>query len=249
MTTALTTMRPGETRTSNVKYYFAYGSNLHMKQMQRRCPNSKYVGLGRLPDFRWQINERGFANVVAAQGHWVDGLVYEIDERDERKLDISEGVSKGAYEKRHMPIMVKLACCSLYRRPVSWLVARGVPSGVRMTAKPAHRKRRAAARAAAAAAAIHEQRASNALVYMSLVHVTDSGPRHEYVGRINRGLRDAVSLGMEEEYIRKCIRPFVPELGAGDVCREPSASAKKDHLVGSRHGWELTIFGGHKRGN
>ncbi|KAG5977119.1 hypothetical protein E4U55_007070 [Claviceps digitariae] len=217
------TTTPGEARPPNAKYYFAYGSNLHMKQMQRRCPNSKYVGFGRLPDFRWQINERGFANVVAAEGHWVDGLVYEIDDRDENKLDISEGVSKGAYEKRHMPVLVRLACCSLYRRPVSWLVARGGPSEARTKAKHAHRRSRAAG--AGVSFASVERRTCNVLVYISLVHVTDSGPRDEYVGRINRGLRDAVSLGMEEDYIRNCIRPFVPELGSGAACRAKTPAA------------------------
>ncbi|KAG5995984.1 hypothetical protein E4U43_002933 [Claviceps pusilla] len=230
------TTTSGEARPASAKYYFAYGSNLHMKQMQRRCPNSKYVGFGRLPDFRWQINERGFANVVAAEGHWVDGLVYEIDDRDENKLDISEGVSKGAYEKRHMPVLVRLACCSLYRRPVSWLVARGGPSEARIKAKHAHWRSRTAGAGAGATCASLERRACNVLVYISRVHVKDSGPRDEYVGRINRGLRDAVSLGMDEDYIRNCIRPFVPELGSGAACHAKSPSVtRKNSPAGSPH--------------
>ncbi|KAK2593281.1 hypothetical protein QQS21_009005 [Conoideocrella luteorostrata] len=204
--------KSGEPR--HAKYYFAYGSNLHMRQMQRRCPNSKYVGFGRLPDFRWQINERGFANIVHADGHSVYGLVYEIDDGDEEKLDISEGVSKGAYEKQHMPIMVNLACCSLYRRTVSWVVAKGGPSGVRKRAKHTHRKMKTSI----------ERESNHVLVYISLVHVTDSGPRDEYVERINLGLRDAASLGMDDGYIRNCIRPFVPEPGA--VCHGTPASTR-----------------------
>ena len=27
----------------NMTYYFAYGSNLHHLQMQRRCPNCKFI--------------------------------------------------------------------------------------------------------------------------------------------------------------------------------------------------------------
>ncbi|KAF5130808.1 uncharacterized protein G6M90_00g060700 [Metarhizium brunneum] len=187
----------------HAKYYFAYGSNLHMKQMQRRCPKSKYVGFGRLPNFRWQINERGYANVVYAEGHWVDGLVYEIEETDEEKLDISEGVSKGAYEKQHMQVRVKLACCSLYRRSVPWIVSRGGPCRVRKSAKHSHRK----------TTATIDRETDNVLVYISLVHVVDSSPKEEYIDRINRGLKDAASLGMDDDYIRNCIRPFVPESG------------------------------------
>ncbi|KAG6089984.1 hypothetical protein E4U15_000625 [Claviceps sp. LM218 group G6] len=225
------TTQPGEA--PNAKYYFAYGSNLHMKQMHRRCPNSKYVGFGRLPNFRWQINERGFANVVAAAGHWVDGLVYEIDDGDENKLDISEGVSKGAYEKMLMPVVVRMACCSLYRRPVSWVVARGGPSEARNKAQHVHWKNRAAG---ASASTSVMRRTSNALVYISLDHVQDSGPRDEYVGRINRGLKDAVSLGMEEDYIRNCIRPFVPELGSRALCRVQRPASTRNHSsAGSSH--------------
>lgn len=187
----------------NVKYYFAYGSNLYMKQMQRRCPNSKYVGFGRLPNFRWQINERGFANVVHTEGHWVDGLVYEIEDTDEEKLDISEGVSKGAYEKQHLQVVIKLACCSLYRRSVPWIVARGGPCAARKSAKHSHRSRTTSV----------ERETDRVLVYISLVHVVDSNPREEYIERINRGLKDAAALGMEDDYIQNRIRPFIPEPG------------------------------------
>lgn len=31
--------------------YFGYGSNLWIDQMNRRCPESRYVGIGLLPDW------------------------------------------------------------------------------------------------------------------------------------------------------------------------------------------------------
>ncbi len=65
----------------------------------------------------------------------------EIEDTDEEKLDISEGVSKGAYEKQHMQVVTKLACCSLYRRSVPWIVARGGPCAARKSAKHSHRSR------------------------------------------------------------------------------------------------------------
>ena len=34
-----------------MKYYFAYGSNLHHLQMKRRCPNCKYIGKLVLHDY------------------------------------------------------------------------------------------------------------------------------------------------------------------------------------------------------
>ncbi|KZZ96101.1 AIG2 family protein [Moelleriella libera RCEF 2490] len=180
------------------KLYFAYGSNLHLRQMQRRCPRSKYIGSGRLPDFRWQINERGYANVVPANGGWVDGLVFEIDGSDEDRLDINEGVSIGAYEKQHMRVAVRLAPPLLYRRPVTWIVACGGPSAVYALARQSHDE-------------LIEMEVDGVLVYISSIYVSDGVPHEEYVQRINCGLKDSLILGMDDDYVRNCIRPFVPE--------------------------------------
>uniref|UniRef100_A0A0D2Y0V7 gamma-glutamylcyclotransferase n=1 Tax=Fusarium oxysporum (strain Fo5176) TaxID=660025 RepID=A0A0D2Y0V7_FUSOF len=57
--------------------YFAYGSNLWLQQMASRCPESYYVGRAVLLDHRWQINSRGFANVIPCSGYNVHGLVYQ----------------------------------------------------------------------------------------------------------------------------------------------------------------------------
>ena len=45
-------------------FYFGYGSNMRKDQMIQRCPQSKFIGIGCLDGWRWQINERGYANVV-----------------------------------------------------------------------------------------------------------------------------------------------------------------------------------------
>ncbi|POR38613.1 Uncharacterized protein TPAR_01186 [Tolypocladium paradoxum] len=201
MATATTTSRKAGGDPRPTKYYFAYGSNLHIKQMKRRCPNSRYIGRARLADYRWQINERGYANVVAAEGRWVDGLVYEIDETDEAKLDINEGVSKNAYEKRYMAVLLHRAHGALYRRPVSWIVDKGGPAAVCRQIKNSERS--------AAGPSPHWE--SNVLVYISFNHVQDSAPKDEYVNRLNLGIADARALGIEEDYIRNCIRPLIPE--------------------------------------
>ncbi|KAK4085008.1 hypothetical protein Purlil1_10043 [Purpureocillium lilacinum] len=210
------------------KYYFAYGSNLHIKQMKRRCPNSRYIGHARLANHRWQINERGYANVVAADGRWVDGLVYEIDEKDEAKLDINEGVAKSAYEKRYMPVLLHRAHGALYRRPVSWIVDKGGPAAVRRQAKAPER---------APGPAQHWE--NGVLVYISFNHVQDSAPKEEYVSRINLGLRDARALGMADDYIRNCIRPFIPEaasLDGGTTANDTSSGENKGKSTSTARG-------------
>ncbi len=86
------------------KYYFAYGSNIHLSQMARRCPSSTFIGKAILPGFRWQINTRGVANVVESSDHVVEGLLYDVSCQDERVLDRSEGVSKGFYQKQFLSV-------------------------------------------------------------------------------------------------------------------------------------------------
>lgn len=197
-------------------FYFAYGSNLHLKQMKRRCPSSKYIGKARLVNYRWQINERGYANVVEAPGHWVDGLVYEINPVDEAKLDINEGVSKNAYTKRYMKVHLHRAPSTLYRRPTSWIVNRGGPSKISRQARQGGQK-----------LAEHAQHwVQEVLVYISLNYVQDSPPKDEYVNRINFGLEDARALGMDADYISNCIRPFIP-LAPPPKTQEPSTSTEK----------------------
>ena len=85
--------------------YFAYGSNLSLTQMHSRCPSSEYVGVARLHGYRWIVNTRGFANVVECQGSEVYGLLYQLTEIDEAKLDECEGVPF-AYEKEVMKVEI-----------------------------------------------------------------------------------------------------------------------------------------------
>lgn len=206
------------------KYYFAYGSNLHIKQMKRRCPNSRFIGRGRLVNYRWQINERGYANVIECNGHWVDGLVYEIDERDEAKLDINEGVSKNAYAKCHMPVLLYRAPSALYRRPVSWIVDKGGPEkacrqvGLLAQCLPGHT----------------EQWENDVLVYKSFNYIEDSEPKEEYINRINLGVADARELGIDDDYIRNCIRPYIPEPPKKRAASEAGSSRGKSTTRGTK---------------
>ena len=85
------------------KLYFAYGSNLWLEQMVRRCPESKLVGLGVLRGWKWAINTRRYANVVRSSEDLVYGLVYELSPSDEARLDQKEGVPRD-YTKEMMEI-------------------------------------------------------------------------------------------------------------------------------------------------
>ncbi|SPO03476.1 uncharacterized protein DNG_06159 [Cephalotrichum gorgonifer] len=181
--------------------YFAFGSNLWLAQMARRCPRSKFIGRAKLRDHRWQINERGYANVVPELDHTVEGLIYEIDEEDEARLDVNEGVANGSYSKGVCDVKLYPTDTSLYRRPTAWIVGEGGPCEVL-------RKAKSEGKLIAEQPPRHKE---GVLVYIDKKRVTDGLPREEYIDRINAGVRDAVSLWVDRSYFETVVRPFVPE--------------------------------------
>ncbi|KAL8742160.1 MAG: hypothetical protein Q9190_005313 [Brigantiaea leucoxantha] len=76
--------------------------------MAERCPESRYNGTAQLRDYRFQINQRGYANIVPSRGDCVEGLVYLLSLSDEAKVDRNEGVPI-AYQKLYLSIEVSKA--------------------------------------------------------------------------------------------------------------------------------------------
>ena len=74
-------------------YYFAYASNLNKKQMQERAPESKPMFVVTLPNYKlvfsgWSRRWRGgYATIMLSRGDKVLGAVYEVSDRDLRRLD------------------------------------------------------------------------------------------------------------------------------------------------------------------
>jgi len=75
-----------------VHTYFAYGSNLCVTQMTRRCPEAGNPRPATLSDHDWLINERGVATVEQFAGTRVHGVVWQVSDRDLAILDGAEGV-------------------------------------------------------------------------------------------------------------------------------------------------------------
>ena len=72
--------------------YFAYGSNLCVRQMARRCPGAVDPRPAMLADHEWLINERGVATVEPFDGSQVHGVVWQLTDHDLATLDSAEGV-------------------------------------------------------------------------------------------------------------------------------------------------------------
>ena len=73
------------------KYYFAYGSNINLKQMDYRCPNAVPVMPVELHGYDLTFRGGGVATIVPQKDAVVQGLLWEITPKCERSLDCYEG--------------------------------------------------------------------------------------------------------------------------------------------------------------
>lgn len=89
----------------NRKLYAAYGSNMNIPQMQRRCRDAILVGTGDIENY--ELEFRYFANITKSFGHEVPVVIWSISEEDERNLDIYEGVSSGLYRKETVRVKME----------------------------------------------------------------------------------------------------------------------------------------------
>jgi len=72
--------------------YFAYGSNLHRRRFEARCPGSRPVAAAELRGYRLVFRGNGHADIVRQKGGVVRGALYAVTPRDVEALDYYEGV-------------------------------------------------------------------------------------------------------------------------------------------------------------
>ena len=76
------------------KKYIAYGSNLNLGQMARRCPTARVIGKVEIKDHELLFRGGSLSAVATVEpkaGSNVPVLIWEIEPEDERNLDIYEG--------------------------------------------------------------------------------------------------------------------------------------------------------------
>lgn len=199
-------------------FYFAFGSNLSPTQMALRlradesssCP----IGVVRLDAYAWIICQRGYANVVALPAvnkptheNTVWGLLYNLSAEDEARLDMYEGHTDWRnpepevnpdpskqqeipylqgdwdYNKHYLPMTVTkwLVNPNQYGVEVpDWTPDNQTPITVR------------------------------ALVYVDELRLKLGKINYEYIGRMNRGIRESVDLGIPQAWIDAVLRNFIP---------------------------------------
>lgn len=108
------------------KLYIAYGSNLNIAQMKRRCPDARPIGTGIMED--WKLVFRGnsvsgVCNIVKSPGDCVPVGIWEISEMDERSLDRYEG-----YPHLYRKETVNLAQSGRPRKALIYIMNYGSPA-------------------------------------------------------------------------------------------------------------------------
>lgn len=96
-----------------IMLYFAYASNMWSAQMKERCPQSCFYSKAILHDYalcfprtcegRW--GKGGVAGVCKAAGDRVEGVLYEVTEKDIAALDQFEGVEDGDYYREAVNVI------------------------------------------------------------------------------------------------------------------------------------------------
>ena len=84
------------------RFYLAYGSNLNIPQMQRRCPTAKIVGTAEIKDYEllFKGSKTGsYLTIEPKKGATVPVAVWEIKKADEKSLDQYEGFPRFYYKK------------------------------------------------------------------------------------------------------------------------------------------------------
>ena len=91
------------------RYYIAYGSNLNIEQMRRRCPQARIIGTAEIKDYELLFKGSltgSYLTIEKSMGSRVPVAVWETTEADETALDRYEGFPT-FYYKAEMELDIK----------------------------------------------------------------------------------------------------------------------------------------------
>ena len=92
----------------NKRLYIAYGSNLNLEQMSRRCPTAKLVGTGVVEGYELKFKGRpngAYATIDPKKGGTVPVAIWEIQPYDEFRLHQYEGYPNHYFTK-NIPVKI-----------------------------------------------------------------------------------------------------------------------------------------------
>jgi hypothetical protein len=79
--------------------YFAYGSNMDVAAMAKRCPRARAIAPARLNRHRQAVMREGWLTAVRDPRAVVHGVLWDLTLADMPALDRYEGVAQGLYRK------------------------------------------------------------------------------------------------------------------------------------------------------
>lgn len=85
--------------------YFAYGANIDVPAMQRRCPTAVCTGAALLHDHRATAMREGWLTIAHEPGWSTPGLLWSLQPSDIDALDIYEDIKKGLYVKQRRVVV------------------------------------------------------------------------------------------------------------------------------------------------
>ena len=85
--------------------YFAYGANMDVEEMARRCPRSRPLGLAKLMRHRLAIMREGWLTATRDPRGRVHGVLWDLALADIAALDRFEGLGDGLYAKVFQPVI------------------------------------------------------------------------------------------------------------------------------------------------
>ncbi|MFD1403739.1 gamma-glutamylcyclotransferase family protein [Robinsoniella peoriensis] len=83
------------------RYYIAYGSNLSVPQMRRRCPSARIIGTAEIKDYEllFKGSQTGaYLTIEPKEGAKVPVAVWSVTAEDEAALDRYEGIPAFYYK-------------------------------------------------------------------------------------------------------------------------------------------------------
>ena len=90
------------------RYYIAYGSNLNIRQMQRRCPGARVIGTSEIENYRLLFKDSrtgSYLTLEPKEGSSVPVAAWSVTDADEAALDRYEGFPAFYYKaKMRLPI-------------------------------------------------------------------------------------------------------------------------------------------------
>ena len=95
---------------SSKKYYIAYGSNLNLEQMKRRCPTAQVVGVSELVGYKLTFKgalTNAYATIEESTDCTVPVLIWELQPQDEKALDRYEGYPSFYFKEMHTVVVNK----------------------------------------------------------------------------------------------------------------------------------------------